>query len=258
VKSVFFCPVYNEICEFPRVLRDLKRIDLPCDEILLINNGSNDGSERLVRESGYPYIDVPKNLGVGYSMMLAIDWAKKHNFDVLGGIASNGKMLPSQMHRLIDPIKQGRADYVKGSRYMDGGEFPNMPRFRRKAIPLVNLFVYMLTGIKTTDSTCGYRAYKIEIFDQALFDWRSKDLYTYGFEYFIDSKVMRDSALRYLEVPVSMMYPKKGPYTKMTGVRSWIEMLRPWVKAWLDPNGFKNPSKNLKRFERLRESRVRF
>ena len=45
MKSICFIPVYNQIKEFPTVLKELKNSNLPVDEILLINNGSNDGSE---------------------------------------------------------------------------------------------------------------------------------------------------------------------------------------------------------------------
>ena len=65
MKSVFFLPVYNQIKEFPGVVADLKNTDLPCDTILLVNNGSNDGSEAMVHNSGFPFIDVPWNLGIG-------------------------------------------------------------------------------------------------------------------------------------------------------------------------------------------------
>ena len=94
MKSVFFIPVYNEIRAFPKLLENLKNLDLPCDEILLVNNGSTDGSEGYVRDSGFPYIDLPKNKGVGYSYMLALDWALEAEFEVFGTMASNGKMLP--------------------------------------------------------------------------------------------------------------------------------------------------------------------
>ena len=75
MKTVLFSPVFNQAQEFPRVLDELKSVDLPCDEVLLINNGSSDGSEEMVRKAGYPYLDIPENRGVGYSIIVAIDWA---------------------------------------------------------------------------------------------------------------------------------------------------------------------------------------
>ena len=163
MKSICFIPVYNQIKEFPTVLKELKNSNLPVDEILLINNGSNDGSEKLVHESGYPYLDVPKNKGIGYSFMLATDWAIERGYEIFSVIASNGKMLPQELYRVIDPIKNNEADYVTGSRFLNGGISPNLPQFRKNSIPLVNNLVKFLTGKSLSDATCGYKAYRLDL-----------------------------------------------------------------------------------------------
>ena len=79
----------------------------------------------MVHTSGFPYLDVPRNRGVGYSYMLALDWALEHGYEVFGTMASNGKMLPSEMPRLLGPVLRGEADYVTGSRFLKGGGSPN-------------------------------------------------------------------------------------------------------------------------------------
>lgn len=239
MRTVCFLPVFNQVQELPRVLQELRETELPCETILLINNGSNDGSEKLIHESGYDYIDVPQNLGVGYSMVLAIDWATERNYNILVGIASNGKMLPSEMHRVVTPILEGRADYVTGSRFLPGGDSPNLPSFRRNSIPMVNIFVKLLTGQTVTDGTCGYRAYKLDIMKKATFNWRAQWLYTYGFEYYLYAKVLQSRSIRWLEVPITMRYPGGGKrYTKIKPFKGWYEMLLPWVVARVDGRGF--------------------
>ena len=45
----------------------------------------------------------------------------EHGYDVLVGLASNRKMLPAEMERVVGPIRSGEADYVTGSRYLEGG-----------------------------------------------------------------------------------------------------------------------------------------
>jgi glycosyltransferase involved in cell wall biosynthesis len=242
MKTVFFIPVFNQILEFPTVLRELREVSLPCDTILLINNGSSDGSEKLVRESGYEYIDLPQNRGVGHAFMVAVDWALERGYDVLGGLASNAKMLPSEMHRLVEPIANGSADYVTGSRFLRGGDSPNLPSFRRSSIPLVNIFVKILTGHTLTDATCGYRAYKLDIFRRAKFNWHAQWLDTYGFEYYLYAKVLLDGTIRWTEVPVTMRYPGKGKrYSKIKPFKGWWEMLKPWLIARIDAKGFAPP-----------------
>lgn len=240
MKSVFFCPVYDEAREFPRVLEGLRDPSRACDEVLLVDNGSSDGSERLVRESGLPFLRIPHNRGLGYAFMTALDWALERRFDLFGAIAANGKMLPSEMPRLLDPLLRGEADCVTGSRFLAGGASPNLPAFRRRTIPAVNALARLATGARLTDATCGYRAYRIDPLERAGFDWHAPRLQRYGFEFYVYAKYLRDPALRCIEVPITMAYPDDGtPYTKIPPVLGWASMLRPWISAALDGKGFR-------------------
>jgi len=238
MRSVFFIPVFNQIRELPGLLDDLRSAVLPCDEILVVNNGSTDGSEDLVRASGYEHIDVPRNRGVGYAFMVAADWALERDYEVLGVIAGNGKMLAGEMPRVLEPILRGDADYVTGSRFMPGGASPNLPAFRKATIPMVNGWVRALTGARVTDGTCGYSAFKLDLLERARFDWHAPWLETYGFEYYLRAKVIMDGTLHWREVPITMRYPSKGPYSKITPFAGWWAMLRPWLVARVDGQGF--------------------
>lgn len=239
MKSVLFIPVYNQIAEFPRVLEELRSVALPCDSVLLVNNGSSDGSETLVRTSGYDYIDLPRNLGIGHSFIHATEWALERGFDVFSVIASNGKMLPQELHRVLDPIARDEADYVTGSRFLPGGSFPNLPTFRRMSIPAVTVAVRALYGVRLTDATCGYKAYRLSLLRDAQFNWRAPWLNTYGFEYYLYGKVLRDPRIRWCEVPITMRYPEAGrPYSKIRPGRGWYDMLKPWLMARVDGKGF--------------------
>jgi glycosyltransferase involved in cell wall biosynthesis len=238
MKSIFFVPVFNQARELPRVLAELRAAGPACDTVLLVNNGSHDGSEALVRESGFPYLDVERNLGIGHSYVLALDWALARDFEIFGTMAGNGKMLAVEMPRLLEPLLSGEADYATGSRFLSGGSSPNLPRFRRGAIPLVNLYVRLCTGTRLTDATCGYRAFRLDLLRRARFDWRAPWLRTYGVEYYLYAKVLLDHHLRWVERPVTMRYPESGPYSKIRGPRDWYAMLRPWLVARLDGRGF--------------------
>lgn len=245
-KSLFFIPVWNQIRELPNLLGEIRSSRPACDEILIVNNGSNDGSEKLIRECGFPFIDLPANRGVGHGFMVALDWAFQHGFNIFGSIAGNGKMLPSEMDRVLNPILENKADYVTGSRFLSGGDSPNLPSFRRHAIPMVNIFVQLLYGVRVTDATCGYRAMRMEIFKSAEFDWHAPWLDTYGFEYYLYGKVLKETRIRHLEVPITMRYPERGkPYSKIKPFKGWYEMLKPWVIARVDGKGFGELKLNL-------------
>ncbi len=239
MKSLFFIPVYNELAHLPALLDEIAATSLPCDTLLLIDNGSDDGCQDWIARSGLPSQRLPRNLGVGHAMMAALDWALERDYDVVGGLAGNGKMRPGEMHRVLEPIAAGRADYVTGSRFLEGGASPNLPAFRRRSIPWVNVFAKVLTGATLTDATCGYRAFRLDLMRRARFDWHAPWLRTYGLEYYLYAKVLLDPGIRWLEVPITMRYPEAGvPYSKIPPLVGWWQMLRPWLVARFDGAGF--------------------
>ncbi len=243
LKVLGFSPVFNQADDLPKLLDELRATGPACDEFLLVNNGSNDGSEHIIRSSGWPAVETERNRGVGWAIIAATEWARRHGYDVLVGLASNGKMLPAEMDRVVGPIRRNEADYVTGSRYLDGGASPNLPAFRRHAIPLVNLAVRLATGARLTDATCGYRAFRVDIFDRARFDWRAEWLWTYAFEPYLYGKVLlAGEAVRWLEVPITMRYPRRGhSYTKIRPGLDWWHMIYPFFWARVERARFGEP-----------------
>jgi dolichol-phosphate mannosyltransferase len=236
--SLMFLPVWNQARELPTVLAEIDRSAPPGVDFLLVNNGSTDGSEKMIANSGLPYFDIPKNLGIGYSYQRALDWARERDYRFFGTMASNGKMLASEVPRLLEPLRAGEADYVTGSRFLPGGEFPNLPLFRRLAIPAVNLFAWLTTGRRLTDATNGFRAFRLQLLQAADFPLDSEWMRTYGFEYYLYAKALRDRRVRCLEVPTTMRYPEQGRYSKIRPGRDWWAILKPWLVARFDGKGF--------------------
>jgi len=238
VKCLFFCPVYNEREAFPAVLDGLRR-QLPSCDVLLVENGSNDGSEALVRDSGLPFLRIEHNRGLGHAFIRALDWALERDYAVFGAIAANGKMLPDQIPRLLEPLLEDRSDCVSGSRFLPGGDSSNLPAFRRRTIPWVTRLAGGLVGQRLTDGTCGFRAYRTEPLRRAGFDWHAPWLWEYGFEFYVYAKFLLDERLRCSEVPVTMRYPaRRHGYSKVPPVVGWWSMLRPWFVARFDGKGF--------------------
>lgn len=241
-QTLFFAPVYNQVRELPCLLEELKHNLVEGVDILLINNGSSDGSEELIRKSGHQYIEFERNWGIGYSYMAALDYALENQYELFGTIAGNGKMLPQEMDRLLTPLQSGQADYISGSRFLPGGKSPHLPLFRRCFIPAVNIFVRVVLGARLTDATCGYRAYRLDIIKRADFDWHAAWLYNYTMEYYLYAKCLLDKNIRCMEVPITMRYPgQKKPYSKIRPGIDWYRMLKPWVIARWDGHGFLPP-----------------
>jgi glycosyltransferase involved in cell wall biosynthesis len=234
--TLIFVPVWNQRIELARVIEEI-RTTIEGLDFLLVNNGSNDGSEALIERSGLPFLDIPVNRGIGHSYRIAFDWACERGYTYFGSMAGNGKMIAAEAVRLVEPLRSGRADYVTGSRFLPGGGSPNLPAFRRWAIPAVNLVAWIMTGQRLTDATNGFRIFRIEILKAATFDLEAEWLQTYGFEYYVYAKALLDPRVRCIEVPSTMRYPERGSYSKIRPFRDWFAMLRPWIQARFDNHG---------------------
>ena len=82
-RTMVFVPVFNQVHELPIVLGEIQESRLTDVDFLLINNGSSDGSEDIVRRSGHRYIEVPVNRGIGHSYLLALDAALEDGYEIV-------------------------------------------------------------------------------------------------------------------------------------------------------------------------------
>jgi dolichol-phosphate mannosyltransferase len=233
LKSLCVMPVYNQAKELPALLEKCKN-EMPADIFLIVDNGSDDGSEKFIEKSGFEFVRLPRNYGIGYALMLGAEKALERDCNIVVHIAGNGKMLPEEMNRVMAPIKEGKADHVVGSRFLPGGKSPNLPAFRKKAIPwVVNNLVRLLFRTKVTDATNGYRAYKTELLRNKQVKWQEKWLYHYQFEYYIYAKALK-LGYRSMEVGTSMIYPADGrKYSKIKPIIGWWELLEAWILVGL-------------------------
>ncbi|MDD5726926.1 MAG: glycosyltransferase family 2 protein [Victivallales bacterium] len=233
MKALFVMPVYNQAAELPELLEKCRR-GLAADEFIIVDNGSDDGSTAMIEQSGFEFVRLERNFGIGYALRIGVEKALERGCEIVGNIAGNGKMLPEQMRRVVDPIKNDEADYVTGSRFLPGGDSPNLPAFRKISIPLVvNTLVKILFRKKLTDATCGYRAFKTDLVRHPAVHWQGEWLGHYQFEYYLYAKALKLN-YRCLEVPISMIYPaRKKHYSKIKPVVGWWEMLEPWLMVGL-------------------------
>lgn len=96
----------------------------PDYRLLFVDDGSIDGSGDLLRQLGHTVIRHDRNLGVGASLRDAIKYGRANDLGVIVVMAANGKMQPEEIPRLTTPILEDRADYVQGSRNLEGGRLP--------------------------------------------------------------------------------------------------------------------------------------
>jgi dolichol-phosphate mannosyltransferase len=221
---------FNEEGPIARVLDRFAAMSYPGLDVAVVDDGSTDGTADVIRQKGGRLIARKTRGGVGAAIRTAYECARAEKYDICVIISGNDKDRPDEIHRLVDPIIQGEADLVQGSRYLPGGQTKNLPFYRRAATRLVHPgLLSLVAGQRMTDTTNGYRAVRVSVLDDPMMDLSPSWLDSYDLEPYLLIKAIRCGyAVR--EAPVSKIYPEgHGPYTKMEGLRDWWTILRPIV-----------------------------
>lgn len=213
-----------------RFLAAQKTSSLPLD-YLIVDDGSTDGTTAMIesfKDKGVKTICHAKRSGVGTAIRTAIKYGIDKRYDVLVIMAGNDKDHPKEIPRLLDPIIREDYDLVQGSRYLDGGKTGgDMPLYRKAATRLHPWLFSILTGKKMTDTTNGFRAFKLSLFQDARINIDQPWLDCYELEPYLLFKAVT-LGYKVTEAPVSKIYPmKKLGYTKMRPLIGWWSILRP-------------------------------
>jgi dolichol-phosphate mannosyltransferase len=196
------------------------------DEIVVVDDGSTDGSAAEVEKRGIKVIRHSQRKGVGAAIRTGIHYAKDHGFDVIVILAGNDKDRPSEIPLLMKEIEAGY-EVVQGSRYLAGGHSGGMPLYRKFATRLHPLLMRLFTGYPWTDTTNGFRAIRLTLFDDSRINIEQPWLDRYELEPYILFKAVKTSH-RVTEVPVTKIYPPHElGYTKMKPITGWWSILKP-------------------------------
>jgi len=143
MKSLCVIPVFNEYNKLNTLIDQIKKNKFSKYNLsyLFVNNGSTDNSLQLIKNSGLKFLNLKKNKGVGYGLMMGYLFAKKYNFDYLIHLAGNGKMNPSQIGRFLECLVDDNYDFVSGSRFLIGSSKKNNPLIRIILIKFFSKFI---------------------------------------------------------------------------------------------------------------------
>jgi glycosyltransferase involved in cell wall biosynthesis len=241
IKILCVIPIFNEELRLSKLINRIKKSQKKIKNIsfLFVNNGSSDKSLNILKKNKLHYINLKKNMGVGYALILGLKFALKKNYSIIVHLAGNGKMLPSQIPTFLNQIVKKKVDFVSGSRFLKNGNYKSNPIIRIILIKILSFLISKIYRTKITDATCGFRAFKTNIFKKNIKIIDKKKFFTYGYEYYSIGMVIKSKEIKFMEVPVTMQYPKKGSYSKMTPVIDWIIIVNAWLLAIFDKKKLK-------------------
>jgi glycosyltransferase involved in cell wall biosynthesis len=156
LRTLAIVPAWNEERSVGRVVEEIKACD-PSIEVLVVDDGSSDGTAAAAETRGARVVRLPFNLGIGGAMQTGFRYAFKAGFEVAVQVDGDGQHDPAELTKLLLPLQENRADMVVGSRFV-GERSYRAPFFRRLGIALFAWTISLIARQRVTDTTSGFRA----------------------------------------------------------------------------------------------------
>lgn len=156
MKALIIIPAYNEEASIAGVVNEVRSLQQAYD-IVVINDGSIDETPTLASDAGATVLSLPTNLGIGAAMQTGFLYAFRNGYDIAVQMDGDGQHHAAELWKLVDVLANGSADVVIGSRFLQHEGFQSTLT-RRIGIRYFTFLHALVTGIRVTDSTSGFRA----------------------------------------------------------------------------------------------------
>lgn len=197
-KITAIMPAYNEeLCISGIILGSKKYVD----NVIVVDDGSTDNTAEIAKLAGAEVIRHNSNKGKGAALKTGFEAAKES--EIIVTLDSDGQHNPNEIPKLINPINNGNADIVNGSRYINGNK-KDTPSYRRIGQTVLDKATNLGSGLDITDSQSGFRAFARHTIPTFRFN---------GVDFSIESEMLMDAAnagLRIKEVEIGVRYDVDG------------------------------------------------
>jgi dolichol-phosphate mannosyltransferase len=203
VRTLVVIPTYQEAENIADVLAQV-RAAAPDAHILVVDDGSPDGTADLAEESGRQHgsIDVLRRSakeGLGPAYKAGFAYGLERDYEVLVEMDADLSHDPTSLPDLLSAVDDG-ADLAIGSRYVAGGSVPGWPRQRLMISKAGNWYTGHVLGVRVKDITAGFRAYRADTL--ARIDLAAVGSAGYGFQIEMAYAVLRLGGT-VVEVPIT-------------------------------------------------------
>jgi len=167
-RGLIVVPAYNEERSISRVLDGLAPYRSDFD-VLVVNDGSLDDTEELVKSARVLQAVLPCNLGYSRAVQTGLRFGVRKRYPLVVLFDADGQHDPANLSALVAPLMAGEADLTLGSRYLSGpGNRTGLPLARRIGQWVFALLASVMTGRTISDTTSGFKAMTCNVAEEVL------------------------------------------------------------------------------------------
>ena len=154
LKALVIVPAYNESENIRKVVASLVKAGY---DYVVVNDGSSDNTAEICRSEGFNFLDLKENLGIGGAIQAGHRYALANGYDVDIQFDGDGQHDVNCIPDLLRLV-EGGADLAVGSRFLEPGEGFKSTFMRRVGIKWLSGVIRLVSGLRVTDPTSGFRA----------------------------------------------------------------------------------------------------
>ena len=213
-------PAYNEQGHVGEVIRDVNGA-LPGADVLVVDDGSGDGTAAEAERAGATVLSLPVNSGYGVALQTGYKFGVRAGYEIIGQIDADGQHRAEYLTQMLEALKRENADLIVGSRFLgaDGHYKPSLAR----AVG-IGLFAHLTTSITRehiSDPTSGFQLMRNRV--ARLF---CSDVYPTDYPDADVLILLHRTGYRVREIPVQMRpSPGKSMHSGHTGPYYVYKML---------------------------------
>lgn len=169
--SIVIIPTYNEKENIEKIIRAVFALE-KCFHILVIDDGSPDGTEAIVKglmqqefTDRLFLIERTGKLGLGTAYIAGFRWGLAQGYDYIFEMDADFSHAPSDLPRLYSACADEGYDLAIGSRYISGVNVVNWPMGRVLMSYFASKYVRFITGFKVHDTTAGFKCYRRRVLE---------------------------------------------------------------------------------------------
>ncbi|CAB4773460.1 unannotated protein [freshwater metagenome] len=219
--SIVVIPTYNEVESIGALLDELNLLEI---DVLIIDDGSPDGTEQICLAHGVEVIQRGQKLGLGSAYRVGFQTALDRGYKNIIEMDADGSHQVSDLVKMMQWI--GSADLIIGSRWVLGGRIQNWSKFREYLSKAANRYANLMLSLHVLDTTAGFRIYSAELLNKMQISTIASEGYCFQIE-MTRRAIARGGSIK--EVPITFIEREHG-VSKMSLAIALEAVVR--ITAW--------------------------